>query len=229
MCLAVNLFNLRFMERLVFIVEGDCEIKFVNRRIIPYLYSFVKNGSCVQMNAQKVTTNRRLNIGGGNVGFEYFNNEVSRVCAQGLPWITTFFDFFRIPADFPGYTTDSTKINNIEAALEKKINYSRFIPYIQRHEFEALMFAVPDCFNRLILREEQVNQIKEISNSYHNVEDIDGGPMTAPSKRLESIFKYEKRPHSEMILEDVSLDVIMRRAPRFKAWIESLVSLVSSF
>lgn len=90
-------------NRLVFIVEGDCEVTFINKMIIPYLYKYVGTYQW-SMNAQKITTNRKLNRKGGNVNYTYLKNEVERVAAQqGNVWITTFLDFFRLPNDFPNY------------------------------------------------------------------------------------------------------------------------------
>ena len=54
------------MKRVVFIVEGDTEVSFIQKRVIPYLYS---KGFTNPMNAQKILTNRKLNKKGGNVGF----------------------------------------------------------------------------------------------------------------------------------------------------------------
>ena len=46
------------MKRLVFLVEGDSELEFINNYFIPYL---IEKGLNIYMNAQKITTNRRLN------------------------------------------------------------------------------------------------------------------------------------------------------------------------
>lgn len=46
------------MKRVVFIVEGDTEVSFIQKRVIPYLYS---KGFANPMNAQKILTNRKLN------------------------------------------------------------------------------------------------------------------------------------------------------------------------
>lgn len=215
------------MGRLVFIVEGDCELRFVDQKIIPYLYSFIQYGHEVHMNAQKITTNRRLNRRGGNVGFAYLKNEVERVVQQGRPWITTFFDFFRLPTDFPGYSSDSSRIDEIESAIKASLGYDHLIPYIQRHEFEALLFAVTDGFDLFLANAEKMD-VETISSDFQNVEDINGGVSTAPSKRLENIFNYDKVLHSELILNDVPLDRIMERAPRFNHWINTLTEVVSS-
>ena len=50
------------MKRVVFIVEGDTEVSFIQKRVIPYLYS---KGFTNPMNAQKILTNRKLNKKGG--------------------------------------------------------------------------------------------------------------------------------------------------------------------
>lgn len=216
------------MNRLVFVVEGDCELSFVNQKIIPFLYSYLPDGKQFSMNAQKVTTNRKSNKKGGNVNYEYLKNEIKRISAQDGPWITTFFDFFRLPNNFPCYSTDSSKIDEIEKSLFLEMKYEKFIPYIQKHEFEALMFA--DCagFYNIDLGEKQFKAIFKISEQYPNVEDINGGQSTAPSKRLERIFNYHKVFHSHLVLDDVNLEAIMARSPRFKSWILSLANIVSS-
>lgn len=46
------------MKRVVFIVEGDTEVSFIQKRVIPYLYS---KGFTNPMNVQKILTNRKLN------------------------------------------------------------------------------------------------------------------------------------------------------------------------
>lgn len=51
-------FKLSGNERVVFIVEGDTEVSFIQKRVIPYLYS---KGFTNPMNAQKILTNRKLN------------------------------------------------------------------------------------------------------------------------------------------------------------------------
>lgn len=214
------------MERIVFIVEGDCEVYFVKNKIIPYLYNFWKSRNPLVMNPQKITTNRRLNRKGGIVSFEYLKNEIGRIRAQGDPWITTFLDFFRLPADFPSFSTDSSAIERIESSLFSEIAYERLIPYIQKHEFEALMFAGTDAFLNINLTDKQFKAISRISDGFPNVEDINGGQKTAPSKRLEYIFDYKKTLHSQLVLNDIEIETIMERSPRFKDWIESLVKIV---
>lgn len=211
------------MKRLVFIVEGDTEVSFIQKRVIPYLYS---KGFTNPMNAQKIVTNRRLNRRGGNVSFEYLRNDILRVVATKNVLITTLLDFFRLPADFPGYTTDSHRLpdieNEIRNCLSESIDSSCFLPYIQRHEIESLMYTSMEGFEIVVDYPKQLNELRLIVDSYPNPEDINGGAETAPSKRLMKIFPYEKTADGEMILEVLSVDEIRQKCPRFNAWIRKL-------
>ena len=211
------------MKRVIFIVEGDTEISFIQKCIMPYLY---QKGFTNPMNAQKIITNRKKNKKGGNVAFDYLKNDIERVAATRNVLITTFLDFFRLPTDFPGYTTDSLKIEQIEEAVRENISSivdrANFLPYIQRHEIEALMYTNMDGFNYVVDKEESLNKLKEIINQYANPEDNNSGSETAPSKRLMKIFPYQKTTDGEIILEALPIDDIRSKCPRFNEWLENL-------
>lgn len=103
------------MKRLVFLVEGDCELVFINKYLIPYLYL---NGldNKVPVNAQKITTNVKLQKKGGNVSYSYLKNDLRRIEATGKVVITTLLDFFRLPTDFPG--VQNNRCETIELAMK---------------------------------------------------------------------------------------------------------------
>ncbi|WP_373492714.1 DUF4276 family protein [Aquiflexum sp.] len=212
------------MRRLVFVVEGDCEIIFVNKFIIPYLYRL---GFRNPMNAQTITTNRKQHKKGGVTGYQLFRNELERTLSQGAI-VTTLIDFFRLPTDFPGYNQNSDRIREIEESIIKDFgNNIDLIPYIQKHEFEALLFSNISGFKIVIDREEQLNEVKSIIESYSNPEDINNSLENAPSKRLMRIFEYDKTFHSEMILESLGMEEILDKCPRFKEWVERIVARLS--
>lgn len=217
------------MKRLVFIVEGDCEIAFVERMLIPYLYANASQHADGRFfNAQKITTNRKLNKKGGNISYAYLKNEVARVIAQGGEvWITTFLDFFRLPVDFPGYDGMGKDITRIEEAVKADIGYGRLLPYIQKYEFETLLFSSIAGFELLLDDKDKIHQVKEIIDSYGNAEDINGGASTAPSKRLRGIFDYNKTADSDLILSETDIDSIRAKCPRFNAWVDRLLEIVS--
>ncbi|WP_166961501.1 DUF4276 family protein [Yeosuana marina] len=213
------------MKRLVFIVEGDTEIILVQNLIVPYLVGLGFRNS---MHAQTIITNRKQHKKGGVVGYEKFKNEVTRTFAQGNVIITTLIDFFCLPNDFPGHTENSLKINQIESAILKDFqNNSDFIPYIQRHELEALMFSNRNGFELVIDEDEKLLQIDSILDEYSNPEDINNHPDTAPSKRLKRIFNYDKTGDGELIFEMIGIENIIEKCPRFSEWLNKITAKLS--
>ncbi len=210
------------MPRLIFIVEGDSEQRFINEHLVSYLALKFPG---VPMHAQKITTNRKKNVKGGNVNYELLKNEIKRTFAQGGVMITTFLDFFRLPTDYPGYTQDVKQIDQIEDAIRTDCNSiippTSFLPYIQKHEFETLMFANAAGFSSVV-DTAKLNEILNVLKQFSTPEDINGSPETAPSKRLLSIFKYKKVADSALVLKDVDIDLLRRRCPRFNEWVARL-------
>lgn len=154
------------MKRVVFIVEGDTEVSFIQKRVIPYLYS---KGFTNPMNAQKILTNRKLNKKGGNVGFEYLKNDVSRVAATKNVLITTLLDFFRLPTDFPGYTTDSLRLPDMEQGIKEKVtefmDASCFLPYIYNPQIQI---SAESETKRSIFREKDKTKRSKKESAQHS-------------------------------------------------------------
>lgn len=180
------------------------------------------------MHAQTIITNRKQHKKGSVGSYGKFRNEVHRTLAQGNVIVTTFIDFYKLPNDFPEFTHDSLKIDQIENAIHKDFESNpNFIPYIQRHELEALMFSNIDGFDFVIDDSKALDKIEIILREFPNPEDINNSPETAPSKRLKSIFKYEKIGDAEMIFEMIGIASMMEKCPRFAQWMNKLVSKLS--
>ncbi len=214
------------MKRLVFIVEGHTEILLVDKVISPYLNNF----GIYSISCQTITTNRKLNKKGGVGSYGLFKNEIKKTLAQGNVLITTLIDFFKLPTSFPSYTSDSTKIEDIEKAIHKDFDFNKcFIPYIQRHEVESLMYSNEKGFEFVIDDESEMKEILKIINDYSNPEDINNSPETSPSKRLKKIFNYDKINDGEMIFEMVGIEDMLKKCPRFSQWINSIVYSIKIF
>lgn len=127
-----------------------------------------------------------------------------------------------MPTSFPGYSTDGNRIDAIEQAFKEELGYPNLIPYIQKYEFETLLFADTAGFSNIALAQQQIDDINAIVQKYPNIEDINGGPDTAPSKRLGSIFNYNKVTDSQIILKDISIETLLARSARFGQWVERL-------
>lgn len=83
-----------------------------------------------------------------------------------------------------------------------------------------------DGFRYLIDDNGILETIEKIFNQYLNLEDINGGELTAPSKRLLSIFNYNKVADSSEMLTIIGFDTIYSKCPRFSSWFDRLVSVI---
>ena len=72
-------------KRMVILVEGDSELAFVQRLLIPELYAYAAMGdSNWSIETCKIVSNRKMNKKGGNINYEYLCNDVGRFTAQGV-------------------------------------------------------------------------------------------------------------------------------------------------
>lgn len=147
---------------------------------------------------------------------------------------TTMIDLYGLPNDFPGYQEASAnndptrKIEILEDAFAQDIDDRRFIPYIQLHEFEALIFADPSkLINEYIDNVHQIEPLVQLSQQMAP-EMINENPNTSPSYRiLNAIPAYDKLYAGSKITESIGLDVIRQRCPHFNEWLSKLEGLNS--
>lgn len=92
----------------------------------------------------------------------------------------------------------------------------KFIPYIQMHEFEGLLFSNPDSFI-------YIDEIKVDISRYLTPEHTNDSPTTAPSKRLEKYYEgYSKTIDGLIVAEDIGIVTMKKECPLFKEWIEKI-------
>jgi len=104
----------------------------------------------------------------------------------------------------------------------------RFRPYFQRHEFETLLFANLVELRRILDDPKDLEGLDALAKKVSGLcpEDIDDGPVTGPSKRLETAIRsYDKVVHGPLTAESIGLAKIRERCPRFNAWVSSLERL----
>lgn len=150
-------------------------------------------------------------------------------------FVTTMIDYYGLPKNFPGYDAAKSinkvndKVDVLERSLYEDINDQRFIPYIQVHEYEALLFSSPETIiSKLAFDTKQEKRISDIVGKYENPEDIND--KEPPSKRLIDIAKghYRKRARGPMIAQDIGLPAIRKHCPHFNEWVRKLEALSSS-
>lgn len=212
------------MKRLYIIVEGQTEQEFVNSMIAPYMQ---QHGvySVIPLLIRTSKTGR-----GGFGNYEHLKNDAKRLLSSKKSdfVVSTFVDFFRIPEvpqkeRWEKKATHNEQVEEMEQCIAEDINDSRFIPYIQLHEFEALLFSSNKGFESFF-SEDDAKDTQQIINTFNNPEDINTTPTGAPSKRLLAIKDdYDKVLEGNLIALEVGINNILTKCPRFRAWIEKLI------
>lgn len=132
------------MTDVIIVCEGQTEKAFVKRILYPSL--FRRN---VFVQPRLIASSRRAKGGALNAQrvLRYLRNVLLH---RDDTFVTTFFDLYGLPADFPGQPATLTQGEPLAAAGEVEAGFSeavvghtgcrpeRFIPHIQPYEFESL-------------------------------------------------------------------------------------------
>ena len=215
------------MKNLIIICEGSTEQRFVQNIIAPHLLS----------NYQIMVSNPLIKkTGGGIVSWQILKKQITNhLKQQKNALVTTFIDYYGIKPIhyFPDWkeahtiTNKPKRMETLEQAMKKDIEAklnTRFIPYIQLHEFEGLLFNDFKIFEKFF--NDKFNDKKLLEDTlkkYKNPEDINNGKETAPSKRLSKIITgYHKVLDGDLLAQGIELKNIRSKAPRFNDWMGKL-------
>jgi hypothetical protein len=219
------------MIRLHVICEGSTEEMFANELLVTPLMA-----SGISLAPARIG---RPGHKGGNVKFRRLLFDIQqRLLRDQHCYCTTLLDYYGLPGDFPGkadssqYAKSHDKFMHIAAALSGEIAKElgeagrRFIPYIQMHEFEGLLFSQPYILAQSLQMPKLAAQFDTIRNSFSTPEDINDSPNTAPAKRIASLFSgYDKPVHPVLAARAMGLDTIRRECPLFDEWIKQIEAL----
>lgn len=143
--------------------------------------------------------------------------------------VTTMIDYYAIPSDFPGFAqrpigTCYERVEFMEEQFKIDVNHTKFIPYLQLHEFEALVFASEDKLPiALVNKDREIRRVAEVNSEFASPEEINENPDSAPSKRLKAIFpEYQKTFHSQLILSQSSIEDLRSKCKHFNSWLLKL-------
>ncbi len=211
------------MTRIAISVEGQSEREFVNLTLSPY---FQINFDIVLQPI--IICTKRLCSGkkflGGGVNIDRVCNEITNLL-HSFDYVTTFYDFYGFP------NPNNFNVNQLEKSIFTRINSEKLIPYIQKYEFETLLFCAPEIIANEVNNDNAKTEVEQIITSFNgNIEDINNSVDTAPSKRLIKLFNdydefYTKTYHGPLIIEEVGIDAIRNLCPRFNSWVEKLSAL----
>ena len=215
------------------IVEGQTEEQFVKSVLYPHLLA---RGVLAQPII--VTTSRdadgTAHKGGGH--WHSWRGDIARVLGeqtQQAVRVTTLFDLYGLPPDFPGLGEHGANADTkkraalLEKAMADAVGDWRFVPYIQRHEFEALVLAALDRLEPY-LEADATKGFQELKKAIEGQapEDVNDGSETAPSKRLKTAIPgYQKPLYGPFAIEDAGLAAIRARCERFAGWVAQIEAL----
>lgn len=216
-------------------MEGQTEETFVNQTLKPHLSHF-----SIGVSARVVTTKRKrgAKFRGGLSSYSKAKTDIALwIKEDGNPDVrfTTMFDLYGLPSDFPGYESAAAtsdpyqRVEVLEDALRNDITDWRFIPYVQLHEFEALILSDPrQLDSQFDNRADGIARLETMAAQFSSPECINDSAYTAPSKRIiREIPEYEGRKASAgpIVTEKIGLSTLRSKCSHFAAWLEKLENL----
>jgi hypothetical protein len=211
------------MKRVIIICEGETEREFCKKLLATY---YAKKDIHIQAPLIKKSM-------GGIVKWGVLKKEIETYLQENNVFVTMLIDYYGLYSKyyFPGLDESiqildkNDRMKFLEAAMQNDLKESvrhRFIPYLQLHEFEGLLFNDINVFYEQVPEEELVGiaELKQTFIDYpDNPEMINNNRETSPSHRLERIISgYNKILYGHYFAEAIGLDKIRNKSPRFNAW-----------
>jgi Domain of unknown function (DUF4276) len=228
------------MIRLHVVVEGQTEQAFVSEVLAPELWP-----RDIIAVTRRVTTGRGGVHGrredqvfrGGIRSYSQLKTDLVLLMKEHRKadaWFTTMIDLYALPKDFPGFadcrnTDPIERVECLEEYLARDVSHPRFLPYLQLHEFEALLFSDTSRFETRFPGDASlISKLLAIRNAFPTPEHINDRPDLAPSKRILSLrADYGKTVAGPTIAASIGLATLRRECPHFHKWICSIEALTT--
>lgn len=215
------------MSRVIVICEGETEREFCQTLLSGY---FASIGKYIEAPLIKHSH-------GGIVRWEILKKQIETTLRKERDAIVTLLiDYYGLHEkhDFPGWDEAEKIIDKIKRVsyledtmrqdIDDSIRY-RFIPYLQLHEFEALLFCDVEIFKNMIPEKELIGlqELQTVIDSNPNPELINTRKVNTPSHRLSRIIKgYNKIVYGNLIAERIGLSTMRSKCLRFNNWLNTL-------
>jgi hypothetical protein len=220
--------------RLNITTEGPTEHRFVNEVLSKHLQPLH-----IYCQVRSVLTSKEYKKRGGMTTYARAKRDI-------LQWMrhdhstearfTTMFDLYALPNDFPGLLEAQSlvdpydQVRCIEAALADDLADRRFVPYVQLHEFEALLFANLEVL--LLEYEDRQPEVEELKAQLakppanHNPELVNGQKETSPSHRISRLIpEYQKVGAGSLLADLIGMDHLRASCRHFNEWVQRLENL----
>ena len=218
------------IKRVIIICEGLTEQAFCKTNLQAHLQS---KGIYIQTPLIKHSK-------GGIVKWSILKQQIeTHLKTEPSALVTTFIDYYGLYSkyNFPEWENcekiqdRNKRMDELEKSMCNDISEDlryRFIPYLQLHEFEGLLFNDIDIIYSQIPPDAIVNktELEKTFADYDNPEMINNNRSTSPSHRLERIIKgYNKVVYGDILAEAIGLIRIRSKSPRFNNWISILENI----
>lgn len=195
-------------KRIAVIGEGHAEHFFVKQILQPAITGIIL---------------APINRKGGNINADSLVAEVGRLSHDKFDCITTLVDFYQ----FKG--ASGRNVKDIEDEMREKasgfpLGKTRFLPYVQQYEFEALLFADKSKIaEHMCWKGAQRKALTAIKGEPECINHDE-----PPATRIFNICReggsryYRKPTDGIAIIEEIGLDKIRQKCPRFGKWYNEL-------
>lgn len=228
------------MKHLHVIAEGHSEEEFVRKVLTPHLANYNVFVAC-----------QRVHTGGskthpikGGLGKVPKYQPIKRALERWIEadrnrkdvYYSTMLDLYAFPKDSESPYTKTirsiqdkyAKVQKLEEAMFDTHECPRFIPYVQLHEFETLLLVDLDRLKVMYPnRKTSIDHLKKKINN-ENVELINEGKETAPSKRIIAAIpdhKGQKSTVGPIIAHDIGIEMLKKNCQHFYEWVTKLEKL----
>jgi hypothetical protein len=216
-------------------VEGQEEELFVNRVLSSHLRSFGVNVKkpILAATSFRIGDDSESEVTvGGVTNYEAIREDIVYQFATGeiqaADVLTTLIDLYALPASFPGHKeaitqglTGGKKAAHIEKAWKAGIGHANFFPYIQTHEFEALVLTRPSVLAEFYPEHAaRIEHLRTACAPFSTPEDINETKATSPSHRILAHVPTYQKIDGFRHLQNIGLPELKAHCPRFKEWLE---------
>jgi Domain of unknown function (DUF4276) len=224
------------MKRRYLTVEGQTEAAFASRVLTPHLTDF--NVFLFSPRFTGLHGRRRGRIPQGGL-----LNTFAHALADIRTWLkedqsvdarfSMMVDLYSLPNDFPGYANGMAKptgreqANALKQSLAAEVGDSRFIPYLQVHEYEALVLVDPSRIASIYdLPHSQIEALCQECSFFSTPEDINHGQHSHPKYRIKKrVGDYDENIAGPLLAEAIGLAKLREHCPLFCEWLTRLEQL----
>lgn len=227
------------MRRVVVVCEGETEEEFVLHVLAP---GFLGLGLYLEPQMIETSPGHR----GGALNYDRVKPHLRNILRQkSAPVVTTLFDLYKLDKRFPGFEQSRSMpdLGQRLALLRRELHADvvaaagcqagRFIPYIQPHEFEALLFSDVPTLTRVEPGwQTAATALAAARAAAVSPEHINDRPETKPAAHLErelSSPRYRKRMHGPIAAQKIGLTKMEAECAFFSAWLAEIRGLTGTY